>query len=583
MKKSTKNNMNAARKRDWITIVLVFGILVMINIIASLSFKRFDLTSEKRYTLTKETYNLLDEIDDLILIKVYLEGEFPSEITKLKNATKEFLDEIRANAKGKIEYEFIDPAEASDIKTNKEFWDQLVKKGLKSTTITIAHKTGRQEKIIFPGAILTYRGKEIPLQILKSQHRAPSGQMIAESINNLEYEFALTIRQLLLEKRPKVAFIEGHGELSELETTDLMVSLQEFYDVARIKIDNKLNTLLNYETGKLDPVNPVRYDAIVIARPTKTFPEMEKFILDQYVMNGGKVLWMTNGAEADMDSLRGRETFLATRRSVNLEDQLFTYGVRINNDLILDRNCGKIDIITGTYGNQPKYERFDWFYHPVVSVTGKHPVASNVDPVLTEFPSTIDLVGGNHIKKTVLLASSDYSRILKAPARVSVNIINLDPNFKGSRVSNLPIAVLLEGEFESVFTNRLAPQLANNETIDFKEKAKAQNKMVVISDGNVARNPIDEAKGLYFPLGFDKYSRTIPYGNKEFLMNVINYLLGDSELIPSRSRGIRLRPLDKERAIYERTKWQTINIALPIIIITAIGFILAWYRKKRYI
>lgn len=581
MKKNV-NKRRTVKQRDLLTIIMILGIIVMANIIASFSFYRFDLTSEKRYTLTQETLNLLDEIDEKVFIKVYLEGEFPSEITKLRNATKEFLDEIRARAKDKIHYEFIDPAGADDDKTNREFWEQLTKKGLRSSTITISHKAGRQEKIIFPGAIVSYGEEEMPVQILKSQHRAPSGQMLAESINNLEYEFALAIRQLMSDRTPKVAFIEGHGELSELETTDFMNALVEFYNVKRLRIDNQLNSLLNYELGTLDPTNPIRFDAIVIARPTETFPEMEKFIIDQYIMNGGKVLWMTNGTIADMDSLRGRETFLATNRKLNLEDQLFTYGVRVNNDMILDRTCGKIDIVTGSYGNQPKYERFDWYYHPVVSGSGLHPIGSNVDPVITEFPSTIDTVVTPEIKKTVLLASSQYSRILKAPARVSVNIVNIDPNFRGNRVSDLPIAVLLEGDFNSVFTNRLAPKIANNESIDFKERTKRNNKMVVVSDGNVAKNPVDKVKNMFYPLGFDKFTRTIKYGNKEFLMNVMNYLLGDTDLIPSRARGVKLRPLDKERAIFERTKWQTINIGVPILIVLVLGIVLAILRKKKY-
>ena len=333
--------------------------ILLINLISSFVFKRFDLTSEKRYTLSGTTKDLITGLDDLIYIRVYLEGEFPAGFVRLRNATKEMLDEFRAYSDNNIEYQFINPSESQDNKTRQETYRELARQGLQPTNLQVREGDGSSQKIIFPCAIFTYKGRDMPLQLLKSKIGADPEEMLNNSIQALEYELANTIKKLIIVDKPKIAFIEGHGELSGLEVSDVTRTLSENYIVERVRIDGKLNSLSSYK-------------AIIIAKPDSAFDEKDKFIIDQFVMNGGKILWLIEKVLAELDSLQNKLSMIGLPLSLNLEDQLFRYGVRINANLIQDVQAAAIPVNTAIVGNQPKWELMPWLDRKSTRLNSSH-------------------------------------------------------------------------------------------------------------------------------------------------------------------------------------------------------------------
>lgn len=565
--------------RDMIQLVTVIGIVIALNVLSGFFFTRFDLTSEKRYTLSDTSKELLENMDDVIYLKVYLDGELPAGFRRLRDRTREMLDEFRAYSNNNIEYEFINPADQPDEKSRNELYRQLAKEGLMPTNIQIKTEDGAEQKLIFPGAIMTYRGKQAALQLLKSQMGALPEEMLNNSVEDLEYEITNGIRKLTASHADAIGFIEGHGELNERQVADMAKSLSEYYRLERVKIDGKLNSLVSRSEGDSGVLIFPKYKAIVIAKPDSTFSEEDKFMIDQYVMYGGRVLWLVEPVFCNMDSLRYSPSTLAVPITVNLEDMLFKYGVRVNTDLIQDARCSSIPGPAGYVGNQLQWALQPWVFFPITVPDSDHPIVRNLNGIKLEFASSLDTVGGKGIKKTVLLRTSERSRALRTPAQVSLDVMVQEPTPEEFNRPHMPVAVLLEGKFESVFKNRLTRIIKESGEIKYREEGK-RTKMVVVSDGDIISNPINP-DGTYLPCGFDRYTSQ-QFGNKKFLLNAVNYLCDDVNLTTIRSRALEIRLLDRKKAEAERTKWQIINIAIPIGLIILFGLINAYLRKKRY-
>lgn len=562
---------SSTRSNSFIKVGIGFIILFLLNVGGSFLFTRFDLTSEKRHTLTPETIRMVKELDEVVFVRVYLEGEFPADFKRLRNAVEERLRELRAYAGKNIQYEFINPSADPDEKTRQQTWKRLVERGLEPTEITIQGKDALERKLIFPGAIVSYKGKELPIQILRSQERIPSPEMLNNSINNLEYNIANNIRRLTAKSQKRVAVLQGHGELSEFQLQDFITSAKDLYDVEVVRIDSQLASLSGFQ-------------CLVIAKPDSVFSGKDKFIIDQFIMKGGRVLWCVDGINASMDSLKGTNNMqtVGLSKELDLADQLFDYGVRVENNLLIDRSCAPIALNVGKFGDQPNLQLFPWFFNPIVVPGGKHPTTVNVDPVLTEFVSKVDTVGFPFIKKTVLLTTSPYTRMFRAPVRINLGIVGINPDFGKNTVGPQPVAVLLEGKFKSAFAGRISPQIANSKAINFKAEAISETKMIVIGDGDIIKNRVDTVKDIYFPLGYDQYQKRKLYGNREFLLNCLNYLLDDSGLIAVRSREIRLRKLNTEALTTSKTRWQIINIVTPVLLVIALGIAVFFIRKKKF-
>jgi ABC-2 type transport system permease protein len=560
-------DVKSNKKKDLVNLLYGLIILLLVNLISVQLFFRLDLTSEKRYTLSDATKQMIENLNDVVFVKVYLDGELPAGFQRLRNATKEMLDEFRAISKINIQYEFIDPSADQDPKVRTSVYKQLSKAGLQYTNLEYMDGDVKKEKIIFPGAIFSYNGKEIPLQLLKSKIGASPEEMLNNSVQQLEFEFASTIRQLTLVEKPVIAFIEGHGELDEFETMDISKELEKFYTVKRIRLNSQLNALQGVQ-------------AAIIAKPDSVFHEQDKFIIDQFIMKGGRVLWLLDPLETDHDSLQKNTFTFALARSLNIEDQLFKYGARVNQDLVMDMQSTPIPVIVGYIGNQPQSKMFPWFYHPLVIPQLSHPIVKNLNAIHLKYASSIDSTGADNIKKTVLLTTSKYVRVQQSPIRVSLNILREEPDIRQYSKSERPLALLLEGEFTSIFKNRLPQQIAESNLIAFAEKSKP-TRQIVIGDGDVIKNDIQYSTGKPIPLGYDKFTDRV-YANKNFILNCINFLTNDDGLLDLRGKEIKLRLLDKASVNKQKNNIIFLNIFLPILLIVLLGILLNLIRKRKY-
>ena len=567
------------RYRDLLELAIGIGVVLLVLFIGSFTTLRADLTSEKRYTLKDATKELVKGLDDVVFVKVYLHGELPADLRALERATRELLDELRVYQPDLIQYEFVDPSASTDEKTRRETYDHLQQQGLQYSSVRIKQKGVFGEQIVFPGALITYREKTLPMQLLKTQLRAPDAEMVNRSINNLEYELASAISQVTARRKPKIAFLQGHGELDDMTVQDIATALSEQYEVSRVRIDQQIGALSD-KTGNM-AVRVNKYDALVIAQPDSTFPDKDLFIIDQFIMNSGRVLWCIDAMNAHLDSLRTQQTSIATPNELGIDHLLFAYGVRINKDLLLDRSCAPIEIFTTPYGNQRKLERFPFFFEPVLIPQGTHPIVANIDPVHTRFVSSMDTIAVDSVRKTILLTTSPYTRVLRNPVRVSLSIVEMDMGLEKSGTPNLPVGVLLEGRFRSAFADKLLMKPEELKAMGYREWG-APGAQLVISDGDVIANRVDRAKGMIYMLGYDRYARAKIYGNRELIVNAMNHLLGDRELIGLRARTITLRQLDPQRIVNDRTYWQAVNVAGPSLgaILLVVGA--ALLRRRKY-
>ena len=472
-KKHTSNN----KRKDLLNFVMVSAIVILANFVFSFYFKRFDLTSEKRYTLAESTRKLLKDLDDVVYLKVYLQGEFNPDFTRLRNETKEILDEFRAYSDNLIEYEFINPLENPNKEETDKIEKQLYDKGIIPEQVIDRKKDQKTtESLIWPGAIVTHKGRDIAWQIYKRQGSGGISREVSinNSVQELEYGLTNTIRKLQTQRKPEVTFIEGHGELDTLRQYDFMRSLGEYYNVSHITINHNLEALKGS-------------NAIVIAQPDSAFDEKDKFIIDQYIMKGGKVLWMIDPVYINYDTLRLKGFTLGLNNELNLEDMLFRYGVRLNPTLVQDMQCSQLKINIGFKNGQPNFQLFPWIYNPLILPDIDHPVVKNLDLIKLEFASTIDTVSARGIKKTILLKSSRYTKIQPTPARIGLAMVKFTPKEDQFHNSYQPVACLLEGAFSSLYTNRIPTAILRDSAIAFRDKGEP-TKMIVIADGDVSKN-----------------------------------------------------------------------------------------------
>ena len=554
------------KQRDIRNFILIVVILFLINFIFSFYFFRWDLTSEKRYTLSKFTKEFLKNIDDIVYFKIYLSGELPPEFNKLKNEVKEMLDEMRIY-NDNIQYEFVDINEIGNKEDIRNLEKQLYDKGLVPEQVVEKKENKTSESLVWPGAIVSYKGKETVWQIFSRQLGFTPQENLNHALNEIEYGICKTIHKLQRKRRPEISIVQGHKELDTLRLYDFIKSLSEEYNVSRININHKLYALKNL-------------DAIIIAKPDTIVDEKDKFIIDQFIMKGGKVLWLIDPVKLNMDSFRLKGYTLALSNPINLDDMLFRYGVRLNTDLIQDLQCAAIPVNIGFSKGQPNFKLFPWIFYPLIMPNSQHPIVKNLDLIKTEFVSSIDTLSTSGIKKTILLTSSKNTRVTPVPFRVSLAITQFKLKESAFNQGFKPIAVLLEGTFKSLYANRIPTVIMEDSTIQFKE-VSVPNKMIVISDGDMIKNDFNRATGMIYPLGYDKYTNQT-FANKQFLLNCMNYLLDDEGLLQLRSREVKLRLLDMKKVSLQKTKWQIYNVLLPPLIILLFSLIQYYLRKRKY-
>ena len=494
------------------------------------------------------------------------------------------LTSFKSIAGDNFDYEVIDPNNTNDESEKIDLFKQLVKDGLTPTDIEIRSTSSKSSQIIFPGALIYYKDRQQAVNFLKNSVTKQAGEYINASIENLEYEFIAAIHHLAKNNIEKIAFLEGNGELTDKEVYDLTESVLqdndklsyhyaiERFNIKEFEIDiSKMEADISKQILDLSS-----FKALIIAKPTIAFNMLEKFIIDQYIMNGGKILWLIDGVNATMDSLQKANSFIALKNDLNLDDQLFKYGVRINPNLIEDLRSTQIPIVTGYSNNMPQQSYFPWPYYPLLFSEINHPISKGLDAIKCDFASSIDTIQ-NTIKKTILLTSSKQSRINPTPAKISLGSLQKPPPIESFNKSQLPIAVLLEGEFESVFKNRILPK---EQSIDFKDKSKP-TQMIVVADGDVARNSVSNNGDIY-PLGYDRFINYTYPGNKKFIMNSIHYLCDDVGLTQLKSKEIKLRLLDKEKIASNMFLIQFINIVFPLLLLLIATLLFLNFKKRKY-
>ncbi len=545
---------------------IVFLALIVINLISHFFFKRFDLTQDKRYTLSETTLNIIKNVDSPLYIDVYLDGNFPPEFKRLQNETKQLLEEFSAY-NSNIVFQFKNPIEKETMRVEvmKEFYER----GMQPLSITVEDKGKQSQEVVFPWAQATYGDKFTKVSLLKNLMGASTEEKVISSVQHLEFGFAEAITKITKEKQKKIAVIKGNGELIEPLIADFLTTVKESYYIGPFTLDSVAK----------QPVQTLaalkKYDLALIAKPTEAFSEAEKQVLDQFIMNGGKTLWLVDAVSADMDSMYNETgTILAHPRELNLTDLFFKYGIRMNPVLIKDEYATPIKIATGNQGSETQLQQYNWKFSPFIYPTSTHPIVKNMEGIKFEFSSPIELLK-NDVKKTVLLSSSEYSKTIGTPAPISLSSITEETTpeeYAGKGL--LPVAVMMEGKFNSAYQNRVLPFADKT----FQSVGK-ETKMIVISDGDVIKNQLD--KGMPLELGFDKWTNQL-YGNKEFLLNCVNYLLDDNGLINIRSKDVDLPLLNKEEVYANYTSAQLITVGLPILILAIFGFLFTYLRKKRY-
>lgn len=557
----------------WLWLALLF---VAVIYLASLTHFRLDLTKEKRFSLSNSTKRVLTELDEPVTIDVYLTGNLSAGFKKLSVATDELLSEFKEYARGNLQYRFVRPGEGLADSARYNVYDSLVRMGVKPFNNQVMAKEGEEktERLIFPAAMVMYAGRQIPVDMTSGKSGMDEESTLNYSEALLEFKFADAIDKLSRKEFPIVAYAAGNGEPlpPNGKIKDLFVTMSKNYRFG----------VINLKTGSLDADT---VNALLIVKPSESFTETEKLKIDQYVLHGGKVIWFVDKLYAEMDSLlRAQTDFVAFDKNLNLDDILFKYGVRINGDLLQDLNCAKQPLVVGQAGNQPQIQRLPFPYYPLLSSPSTHPIAKNMEEVLSIFPSSIDTVKAPGIKKTVLLATDTNSRKLSTPAIVSLQSVKTEEDVRRFNKSYVPVAVLIEGKFTSLFANRLTTglkdTLAKSTSKPFLTVGDKEGKQIVVSDGDIVTNVVTESQGA-LPMGMQQYEN-YQFANKEFLMNAVDYMVNPNGVLESRSKDFTLRLLDRQKIMTEKTQWQMINITVPILIVVLFGWLYRMKRKRKF-
>lgn len=559
--------MRAAQKRNLKSVIITITILIIINLIGNTIFHRFDLTKDHRYTLSQTSLDIIKQVQEPLSVKIYMEGDLPPEFRRLQQETKELLEEFQA-FNSNIIFEFVNPLENED--ESMDNIKALYIKGLTPVNITVDDKGKQSQEMVFPWAIAVYHNKEVNIPLLKNIMGASTTEKVIGSVQHLEYSIADALNKITKEKQKKIAVIKGNGEIEDIQIAKFLLQIRENYHIGPFTLDS----VAKNPVSTLEELN--KYDLAIIAKPTEPFTDAEKQVLDQYVMNGGKSIWLIDQVAIEMDSLyNDNGASMAFPRNLNLNDLFFKYGVRINPDIVKDEYGSPIKLATGEQGSATQFQTFNWKFAPLVTPESKHPIVKNLGGIKFDFANPIDTLK-NGVKKTVLLQSSQYSKKVGTPSEINLNIVaeETSPNHY-INTGNLPMAVLLEGNFHSVFQNRV---LAFTQS-DFETEGK-NNKMIVISDGDIIKNQLDK-NFAPVELGYDQRSGNL-YDNKDFLLNCVNYLLDDTGLINIRSRDLDLPLLDKDKVSENYTLTQVITIGLPILLLGIFGLVFNFFRKRKY-
>lgn len=536
-------------------------IVLLINVLISHFIYRIDLTEENRYSITDASKQILGDLSEPVFVEIYLAGDINTEFKRFQDAIAETLTQLEEYSNGNIQYTFVDPDEAESKQARNAYYQFLVKKGIQPTTVFDTEDGKRSEKLIFPGASLSYQGGEQSIMLLKGDKRAGAQQAINQSIENLEYEFVNAIKQLQGTDRKKIALLQGHGEVSGKKVAGLQRVLEDRYDVVPLNDLNKLD----------------RFDATIIVKPTEAYSDEEVYELDQFIMKGGKALFFMDALSIAVDSIREFGA-LAFPYENNLDPLLFKYGVKINDNLLQDINSGNFPVVTGNLGENPQINLLPWPYYVVLNKYADHPIVRNLNAVYGKFVNSIDTVAASGIQKTPLVFTSEYTRVLKGPLHVNFESLKEDIVPEAFDRQHLPVAYLLEGQFTSLYKNRFVPKGKNK--ADFVGDGK-ENKIIVVADGDMLVNEINRKNGSPYPLGLDPYSNT-EYANGELVRNMLSYLMEEDGLILARNKEVKVRPLNKVKVSEQRTLYQVLNVVLPVILIILFGIARFYWRKRKY-
>jgi len=548
--------------------LLFFISLIVLAVISFFFFFRIDLTSDKRYSIAEQSKNLMGKIDAPLEVVVYLDGDLNPGFLRLKKSTAELLDELSVYSGKSIHISYVNPSLADTPDQREKKYAQLQSRGLLPTAVYERDKEGKSiQKIIFPWIEISYKGKKVQVCLLKNIIGNSGEENLNISIESLEFEITDGIRRLANTEITKIAFLEGHGELSEAETYDISRSLSKYFQVDRGILASNAAVLDNYKV-------------VIIAKPVKPFSESDKYIIDQYIMNGGRVLWLLDGVRISKENLSTIGLSPAIELDLNLNDQLFRYGVRINPVLLQDVQCASVPVNIAPAGAAPQFEPTPWYFAPLLLASPEHPVTRNITEVRSEFCSGIDLVGDNkHVIGQLLLATSDNTHIVGAPTTIDLNQ-KIKPTDKSYfNLGYVPVAVAMEGNFESDFENRMIPKGLTN-TMPIR-KLSLKTRQIVVADGDIIRNEITAKDSTTVPLGFDRYMNQ-QFGNKDFIQNAVLYLADDDGWMQLRSRTLKLRLLNKKITNEDRVTWQLVNVMIPIGLLLIFGIAYQIIRKRKY-
>ncbi|BDC99409.1 gliding motility-associated ABC transporter substrate-binding protein GldG [Persicobacter psychrovividus] len=559
-----KKKFHSLKVRDILITLIVIMLATNLNLLVSKHFFQVDLTSEGRYTLSNATKNILKKLDDIVYVDVYLDGDFPAGFKRLQTSIEETLDVFHSYAGDKIQYRFIDPSSAKSSRSKNEYYQYLANMGIQPTNIHATENGKKIEKIIFPGAIISYGGKELGVMLFKGNKSAPPQERLNQSVEGVEYELISSIKKLTQRKRKHVAILSEDSHIRPNELAGLQACLKDNYELT-------ISTLQQLP-------NLMPFDAVLLLRPKSSYIPRQEYELDQYVMNGGKLLVFGEGFKIDTDSLKSSGRAFATPIQGGIDNLLFKWGIKKDGNIIQDLNAGTYPIVTGNMGDQPQIQLMPFPYYPLINQFGKNPIVNNLDAIKMDYASALDTVKVAGIRKTPLMFSSPYSRTVQAP--VLIELTNMRGQIDPKKFNQGPFATayLLEGKFTSIYKDRFLPGFANSKT--FKAET-ADNKIMVVGDADILLNKINPRDGQPVPLGVDPYSQQ-DYAHADFIKNSLSYLLDDNGIIIARNKTLKIRPLDKVKVLEEQTFWQTLNIALPVLLILLLGVIWYFVRKQRY-
>jgi gliding-associated putative ABC transporter substrate-binding component GldG/gliding motility-associated ABC transporter permease protein GldF len=561
---------------------LILLALVGLNLLAAMVHYRLDLTADKRYTLSAPTKAMLARLDDDVQVDFFLAGNLKAGIRKLSKSSLEMLQNFNEYCGGKIRVHAFDPLTNLDDSAKQTFLDSLAHVGIQPMTQVAQTKKGEEEsqRIVIPAAIISYKDKIYPVDLLKGVQKAGEGQSEEQYYTNaetlLEYKFGSAIDKITQRERPTIGYVLGNGEPLDYRVYDLIQGLRSNYIFGVLALDSV----------PIDPVShdPSRFNALIIVKPTTKFTDREKLTLDQYVLHGGQIIWAVDELYAEQDSLRQDRQTIAYDRGLNLEDLFFNYGVRVNPDLVEDIQCANLSMVVGTQGGKPQIEALPWPYFPLLNGSPTHPISKNLDPVFAQYANSIDTVQATGIKKTVLLQTSEHARTVGTPAIITFEVMKYQDDPQMFRQANIPVAVLLEGKFHSLYANRLsstlADSLANYYHQPFVAEATKPGRVIVCADGDIFMNEVTEQQ-VPLQLGFSR-DNNYTFANQDFVDNAVEYLLNPSGILETRAKDFTLRLLDAAKVEKDRSFWQFINLGLPLILVILGGYVYQAVRRHKY-